>query len=490
MRQDDIGMFWQDLPEERNRNPLNNPMPEIPASPWRPPTSFPNLSSAKVISVDCETWDPELEDHGPGWARGIGHLVGVSIGVDTGERWYFPMRHEIEPEDNMEPEKVLAWLRDTLCDPSQPKVGANLGYDIGWLRQEGVFVQGELYDVQFAEALLDERAKVALEIMAQKYLGEGKESNVMYQWLADWFGGKPNGKQRKWIYTTPPKLCGPYAESDADLPLRLMSVLYPLLDAEGLLPVFKMENRLIYLLTDMRFAGVSVDVAKAEQLNDNLAARIIEEKAKLEHMVGGKLDIGKKGQMVKVFNALGIPYPMTAPSKSFPNGQPSFNKEFLAALDHPIGAQIREIRKCEHLKGTFVESYILNSHINGKVYCQFHNMRSDACGTRSGRFSSSDPNLQNVPSRDDELAPLIRGLFIPDPGHFAWRKYDYSQIEYRCLVHDAVGSSAEMIRRKFIDDPNIDYHNLTQALIKEMTGIYLERKPIKTSPTAGESTKR
>lgn len=464
MRFDAIGLFWEDLPAEKGRRNIQRPMPPIPDTGWLPPSYFPDLSSAEFLSLDTETYDPELLDHGPGWARGKGHIVGVSIGAPDGSKWYFPIRHEIEPEHNLPPEQVLAWLRVTLANPKQPKIGANLLYDVGWLRHEGVAVAGELIDVQFAEALLDERANVGLEVLGQKYLNEGKESNDLYDWCSRFYGGDATGKQRANIYRAPPRLVGPYAESDADLPIRVAAAMYPYLVQEGLYDLFKMECALIPLLVDMRFAGVRVNVAKAEELKEELTKREAMEKEKLTNLVGFEVDINSSNSLADAFSHLSIPYGTTA------KGNPSFTKQFLAGLEHPIGEHIREIRKCEKLRGTFIESYILNSHVNGMVYGQFHPLRGDSGGTRSGRFSSSTPNLQNIPSRDDELAPLIRGLFIPDEGHVAWRKYDYSQIEYRFLIHFAIGKGSEEARQLFNTSPDTDYHEMALDLVGPQAG--------------------
>lgn len=477
MRFDAIGLWWEDLPTTRASGRQERPMPNIPATSWRPPTEFPNLDAAVVLSLDTETYDPELLTNGPGWARGKGHIVGISIGAldrfgNIG-KWYFPIRHETCREDNLDPEAVMKWLRHTLASPSTPKVGANLQYDIGWLAWEGVTVAGELIDVQFAEALLDESAKVSLEILGQKYLGEGKESNALYEWLSEWFCGEPNGSQRKHIYRAPPCMVGPYAESDAVLPLKLAGILYPLLEKEGLLPVFNMECKLIRLMMEMRLAGVTVDVARAEQLRETLQARAAEETQKLEEACGMSVNVNASASIADAFNALGLKFPVTA------KGNSSFTKKFLDDMDHPIANRIKEIRKLEKLSGTFVESYVLNSNINGRVYGSFHQLRGEGGGTRSGRFSSSNPNLQNIPSRDDELAPLVRGLFIPDPGHKQWRRYDYSQVEYRMLIHYAIGQAGENARRHFIANPETDYHIYAQNVVKDATGIFIERKPIK-----------
>lgn len=465
MRADSIGLFWEDVPTNIRGAAVIRPQPPIPDTGWRPPAEFPDLSRAACLSVDCETFDPELLDKGPGWARGKGHLVGVSIGAPNAGRWYFPLRHEVEPHDNLDIDTTMRWLRETLGNPKQPKVGANLMYDLGWLEYSGVPVKGELVDVQYAEALLDERAKVGLDVLSIKYLGEGKQSTLMYQWCADFYGGNPTSDQRKNIYRTPPRLAGPYAESDADLPLRLAPILYKLMLKEGLIDVFRMECGLIRLMVKMRMAGVSIDLPKAEETSIILLKREEEANARLSHLGGVKLDAGSTGAtLAKAFDRLGLAYPKTA------KGAPSFTKQFLESVDNPIAAGIRECRRLNKLRGTFIQSYILDSHVNGKVYGQFHLLRGDEGGTRSGRMSSSTPNLQNIPSRDKELAAIIRGMFIPDVGHPYWRKYDYSQIEYRFLIHYAIGPGADEVRRLFNQNPDTDYHEMTLDMVAPEAG--------------------
>lgn len=482
MRADSIGLFWEDIPTSRRGEARIRVMPEIPDTGWQKPSDFPDLSRCKAICVDTETYDPELLTEGPGWARGKGHIVGISIAVPEGGKWYFPIRHEIESEDNLPPEKVLAWLSETLGNPKQPKIGANLTYDVGWLRHEGVIVKGMLYDVQFAEAILQEDAKLNLEELGARYLGEGKTSELLYEWCAQFYGGKANGSQRANIYRTPPRLAGPYAESDVDLPLRIISKQWPRLHDEGLFELFEMECKLIYLMIEMRFAGVTVDLDRAEQLRDTLSTKAKEISTRIKDMVGFEVNVNAQDSLSRAFRKLGIPTVKSG------NGKDSFVKDWLESHEHPLAQLIVDQRKMEKLKGTFIESYILNSHIDGKVYGNFHQLSSEGGGTRSGRFSSSFPNLQNIPSRDEELAPLIRGMFIPDRGHKYWRKYDYSQVEYRFMVHFAVGAGAEEIRAAFNKDPNIDYHDFALNLIAPIAGWDIStpagmktwRKPVKT----------
>jgi len=471
-RFDNVGLFWQDLPSQgRKRAATVRPMPPIPETGWRPPAYYPNLSAARVLSVDVEAYDPELDTNGPFWARGKGYICGFSVGTGDGYRGYFPIRHTVEPEMNLNPDRALAWLRDTLSNPLQPKVGANLIYDVGALRSEGIEVAGELVDVQFAEALLDERALVNLEVLSRKYLGEGKVAEVVKQWCKDFYGTSDK-VWRKDLYRAPPRLVGPYGEGDADLPIRLAPILHEKLASQGLVDLFRMECELIRLLVDMRYAGVTVDIEEATQLRDELEGEATRLNRELDNLAGVQVSVNAPASIVKAFDKVGLPYPRTK------GGKPSFKKDYLEKLDHPVPKLITEIRHLHKIRGTFLESYILNSNVNGKIYCSFHPLRGDDGGTRSGRFSSSNPNLQNIPVRS-ELGKKVRRAFTIDPGHERWRKYDYSQIEYRFLVHYAVGPGSDEARLRYITNPATDYHAFTQELIEKELNQKLDRRPVK-----------
>lgn len=470
------GLFWETpvgAKLERYR-----PTPPVPATvaPFVRLTELPNLERASVISVDVETKDLSLEAGlGPGWARaGGGHICGVSIGADNDGRWYFPLRHEIEPETNYSPYKVLRWLHTQLGRDNQPKVGANLTYDVGWLRQEGVNVMGDLYDVQFAEAILDESALVALEILARKYLQAGKESSELYDWLSYAYGGESGPSQRKNIYRAPPRLAAAYAISDINLPIKIMERQHELLYKRGLLPLFRMECDLIPLMIAMRFAGVPVDVERAEQVRDELTAEEVTLNGELAAMVGFPVNVDAAADLAKAFDALKLQYPLTEKTK-----KPSFTKDWLNALTHPVGKKIREVRSVAKTRGTFVENYILKAHVNGKIFPQFHQLKDDENGTVTGRFSGSNPNYQNLPSKDGRLGPLCRSITVPENGHKQWRKFDLSQIQYRFLAHYAIGQGSDAVRKVFTENADADYHNIVQDMVRSVTGIQVDRKPIK-----------
>lgn len=471
-RYDAIGLFWQDMPSSRKRGEAAaRPMPPIPETGWRPPSEFPNLSAAKALSFDTETFDPELEDYGPGWGRGKGHIVGLSIAVPNGPAWYFPIRHEVEPEYNMDPRNVLGWFGDQLRD-TRPKIGANLLYDLGWLKQEGIEVGGPCYDIQFAEALLNSEAPdVSLDALATKYLGMHKETSLLYKWCADFYGGNPTDRQRKNMYRTPPRLAGPYGEADAKLPMLIMDQQWPAMALRDVHRVFDLESRLIPLLLAMRWQGVPVDVPFAEKFHKQLGEDAEGIAGQLKEMAGRTINPYSGDDLAQAFRAQGLTYSTTA------TGKPSFTAPFLERHEHPFPKLVTEYRKKMKLRSVFIESYILNSNVNGRVYCQFHPLRGDENGARSGRFSSSTPNLQNIPVRTKE-GKLIRACFTATLGG-RWRKFDYSQIEYRLLAHHAVGPGADEMRQRFINDPSTDYHEATIELVHQMTGILLDRKPAK-----------
>lgn len=456
MRADDVGLFWERLPPEKGPvEHLPRVLPATPDTGWLPPREFPNLSAARVIAVDTETKDPDLLEKGPG-VRRDGQLVGLAIGTDDGGRWYFPMRHEVEPEYNLDPAAVMAWAKDALGGP-QPKVGANLLYDFDYLTAAGVTVGGPWIDVQITDPLLDEnRRSYSLDVLGREYLGEGKTSNVLRDWVAKAYGTRQEYRAHLW--RTSPRLVGPYAEGDVDLPLRILEKQRVLLAQQGLEELFQLENDLLPMLLAMRQAGVRVDVEAAKRLDSELSAAIDLNQKRLDEAAGFAVNTSAGRDLARMFDKLGVPYPKTAA------GNPSFVKEWLEHNPHPACAMVHEVRKLLKYRDTFVRGYILGMHINGRIYCLFHSMRDGENGTVSGRFSSSLPNLQNIPARDEYWGPRIRALFLPEEG-CEWVRHDWSQIEYRFLAHVGVGENAKVVQQMYRDDPTTDFHQMVLDMI-------------------------
>jgi len=468
------GLFYtQEHKRARGMKGGSRPLAPIPATGWQPPTEFPNLSNTPVIAFDTETYDPEMTTAGPGWSRNSGYVVGISLATEDAS-WYFPIAHHLG--GNLDRDAVLRFVADALSNEKQVKVGANLLYDCGWLSDSGVEVKGKLYDVQFAEALLDDWAlSYSLEALGRKYCGEGKVSNELYEWCAASYGGAPDGKQRANIWRAPVELVGPYAEQDAALPIEVFKKQYDLLHKENLLDVFEMESALIPLLLKMRQTGVRVDLDKAEVATEELLVKEAFHVKAIEQISGrAEVNIHSAEELALAFDAVGVSYPTTAKTN-----KPSFTQQWLESQDHPLAQHIVSARRYHKAATTFIQNYLLEKQVDGLVHCSFHPLRKDDGGAASGRFSSSDPNLQNIPARDPELGPLIRGLFVPFEGHSCWRKFDYSQIEYRLLVHDAVGDGAERAREMYRNDPSTDFHESTQHLVLERSGKQLKRTATK-----------
>ena len=477
-RADLRGLWWDDPePTSLRAGPRTERLRIVapPVTGWTPPKDFPNLSGARVLGLDTETKDLELTSRGPGAVRGAGHVVGVSVATEDAA-WYFPVRHEYTPEAgmNMDPQKVFAWLRDQLKE-SRPIVGANLLYDLEFLRAEGVPApQGELFDVQYAEPLIDETARsYALDVLSKKYLGEGKHTEELYTWSAASFGGDANGRQRANIWRSPPSLVGPYAERDALAPLQVLSHQRKIMAEEGLTDLFRLECGLIPLLLEMRFQGVRIDLDKAERS----AKWLREEAAKAQTRIPG-IDVWSNDSIARAFDKAGIAYERTAA------GNPSFTRQWLEGCATPLAQAVLDVRLYEKAANPFIESYILENHVNGIIHCQFHPLRSDEYGAVSGRMSSSNPNLQNIPVRHPVIGPLMRSLFIARAGS-RWRRADYNQIEYRLMAHYAVDppnsdrKSADDLRARYNSDASTDYHQMTIELVKEFTGIELTRPAAK-----------
>ena len=463
MRHDAEGMFWEELPPIKinGKSEINRPLAPFPDNGWKPPKDLPNLSKAKVIGLDLETNDPEIKSHGPGWARGVGEIVGASLATNDGFQCYLPIRHTVQTELNLDPDQVLNYLRDLLVLPT-PKVGANLLYDVGWLSEENIKVNGKLYDVLYAEAILfdTEQAKnLTLDHAANRWLGESKIDEELYEWSARSYGGKSSrGQQAKNIYRCPPSVVGPYAEADASLPIKILQKQWPKLEELGLLRIFNLECDLIPVLLGMRRRGLPVSVEKAEAAKIYLETKEIEAQIALDKTAGFQVGVYSSADIQKLFDKFNLAYPRTK------KGSPSFTKDWLATNENPIAGLINTVRKYNKARTAFIENAILAKQVDGKIYPSFHPLRNNEGGAVSGRYSSSNPNSQQIPSRDKELGPLIRGCFIPEKGYTSWIKQDLSQIEYRCFAH--FSGDHRLINEYQKSDT--DYHDVVSGFLGHM----------------------
>jgi DNA polymerase-1 len=356
---------------------------------WSPPEHLPDLSGEKIISVDVETRDPHLRDLGPGWVRNDGNLIGIAVAASEWSA-YLPVAHE--GGGNMAKDLILRWLQDQL-NHGMSVVFHNAQYDLGWLLSEGVEVKGKILDTMVAAPLLDEnRFSYTLNALGYAYLGQGKAEQDLRR-AADQHG--VDAKAEMWK-----------------------------------LPAERVELSLLPMVFEMKRRGVRVDVDKAQQTKELLLAKENKLLKEIHDETKVHLQPWNAKSLAMVFDELGLSYERTAKSEA-----PSFTKHFLKGHEHPIARKILEIREYNKANTTFVDT-ILNHQHNGRIHCQFNQLRSDEGGTVSGRFSSSNPNLQQVPARHPEIKSLIRGLFIPEEG-CRWGSFDYSAQEPRWMMHYA-----------------------------------------------------
>lgn len=436
--------------------------------------NLPNIKDAPYISIDVETYDPNIKDKGPGGVRGDGHLLGVSIAV-PGWNEYLPFRHP--NSDNLDIDIVRPWLRDNLGS-NIDKIGANILYDCEWLRVEHINVGGKKYDVQIAEALLDEdRFRYNLDTLASDYLGETKDHSI--DEIAKRIGKKFKDS-RELLYCMTADEVAPYARKDTLLPPKIFNIQKVELEKQGLWDCFQMETDLLEVVLDMRFLGVPVDLDRAEQVKDILDQEFKTINKRLSSLAGGYLNIYSSQEIARACDRLGLRYPVFSPTakmieKGVTKGNPSFTADWLANQTETFFDLLLKARKLDRVNKVYVQDKIINMAVNDRVYPSFHTVKGDRGGTGAGRFSSSNPNFQQVPSRDPYLGPLVRSIIIPEHG-CEWLKADYSQQEPRITIHYAVKlglpGAAEALRR-YREDPRTDYHQMTADMAK------IERKPAK-----------
>ena len=389
---------------------------------WNIPTEFPDLTGYKEVAVDLETKDPNLTTLGPGWATNNGHIIGIAVAA--GEyKGYFPMRHE--NGHNMDPRITLKWIKKQLSVPEMDVIMHNATYDAGWLRAEGVEIKGRIIDTMVTGALVDEnRWSFGLDAMARDYAGVRKNEQLLKAAAAD-FGVNPKSE----MYKLPPKFVGDYAEQDAVATLKLWTALKVHLDKEELWDVWNMETGLIRCILDMRTKGVRVDLDRADENKKALQKQSKLLRGMLEKEAGMEVDIWASASIQKMFDKLKMEYPRTE------KGAPSFTKSFLNEHPDKIAQILVKLREFDKADSTFIDSILRHEH-NGRIHTELHSTRRDSGGTVTGRFSSSNPNLQQLPARDPDIKRYIRGIFIPEEGQ-KWGSFDYSSQEPRLLVHFA-----------------------------------------------------
>ena len=421
-----------------------------PPTEWVMPDGYPDISDAREVAIDLETKDPNLRSHGSGWPRKDGHVIGIAVAVE-GASWYFPIRHE--NGSNLDAKQTLRWLSH-ICSVERDYIMHNAMYDLGWLWAEGIEINGRIIDTMIVAACLDEnRFSYALNPLGRDYLNERKSERDLHE-AAQSFG--VNAKAE--MYKLPAHFVGAYAEQDAALTLKLWQHFKGLIVREDVADVFNLETNVLKVVFEMRKRGVRVDIEKAEELKAQLEKQ---EQEVLAKAGGQDIDIWAAASIAKAFDAKGLRYPKTEKTQA-----PSFTKNFLANHEHELPKAVVRARELNKARTTFIDTILKHNH-NGRIHAEAHSLRSDDGGTVTGRFSYSNPNLQQVPARNAEIGPMIRGLFLPEEGE-QWGAFDYSSQEPRLVVHYASLlklDGAQGFADQYNVDAMTDFHQMAADIV-------------------------
>ena len=450
-----------------------------------------DLNGVDTVAIDIETYDPNLKTKGLGAIRGDGFICGVAVatGKDT---TYFPISHS--DTDLSLDKKLKMWevLDEKLFQNDKiTKVFHNAMYDVCWIRAvTGKKMKGRIVDTMIAASVIDEnRFKYSLDSLSKDYLKESKYKYDLQEKTLEWSKGTIKDPITN-MHKLPASIVKDYAKQDVDLTLKLWNlfnkeldkVLYVknIEDKEGNIigqeektsrKIFELETKLFPCLIDMKFKGVKIDVPKAKELGKRLEKR-------RDNLI--KLIKARTGIDVQIWAASSLKnllenQEITDYKKTPKSGMPQLPGDYLRTHKNRFLRFVAKARECDKAKNTFVEGLLGFVH-NERIHADINQIKGEHGGTVTGRFSMSNPNLQQIPSKG-YIGKKMRELFIPETGS-EWYSFDYSQQEPRIVVHYAlklanVCSGTNDLEEEFNKD-SADFHQI----VAEMANI--PRKQAKT----------
>jgi len=432
--------------------PVTDVKPTLPAAKYELVTEekaldamLKQLASAKLICFDTET--DRLDSTGAG-------IVGVSFATEPGHGWYLPLTHDyLGVPKQLEPELVFRKIRPILEDAKVPKLGQHVKYDVNVLARYGIEVKGIAHDTMLQSYVLDAAGnRHDMDTLAEKYL---HHKTIKFSDVA----GK--GKSQITFNQVPVEEAAKYAAEDADVTLRLHEVLYPrVCEVPGLKKIYEeIEMPLVPVLAAMEQAGVKVDAKMLGQISSDFAQRMHEKEQSAYKEAGQEFSLGSPKQLCQILYEK-LQLPVLAKT---PKGEPSTAEDVLEQLaaQHPLPRLVLDWRTVQKLRSTYTEQLPLA--INPKTG-RIHTSYGQAVAA-TGRLSSSDPNLQNIPIRNEE-GRMIRRAFVAEQGNRLCA-IDYSQIELRLMAH-------------FSEDPRLieafeSGRDIHQATAAEVFGLEIDK---------------
>lgn len=450
---------------------------------------LPKIDKDQNITIDLETCDPELKYTAPGYISKVGFVAGIAIAAEEGA-WYLPIHHT--EGENFPEDEVRDWMTE-ICSSNSFKIFHNAQYDLGWLKNIGVQLHGQLFDTMLAAPLLDENLmRYSLDNLGKLYLNSGKEEVALQAAVSAKFGkrqthksiirlnegvtpelkeymkfkpffnakvrteplydlypkevkekyiflGEQKDKDNNTLFKVPVKTAyksllwavdaeemGSYPVQDVILTRGLAELFMPKLEQENLTNLCTLENELLPCLLEMREQGTKVDIKGAIAMDTVVSDYRKKLQEELDTEAGFTVNVDAAADLVKVCDKFEIEYNKTD------KGNPCFSKE--AVPDHEFFKKVLKCRKIDKTLTTYIRGYIFEKTLYGRLHGQYNQLKSDEGGTVTGRLSSSNPNMQNIPSHG-LIGSMIRSWFIPDNDEEQWLCMDYSGQEPKMLVN-------------------------------------------------------
>ena len=439
-----------------------------------------NLDGIDTVAIDIETYDPNLKTKGLGAIRKDGFICGIAVATDN-DLAYFPLRHSDTDISFERIDKIWQTLNDKIFQNENiTKVFHNAMYDVCWIRAvTGMMIKGRIVDTMIAASVIDEnRFKYSLDALSKDYLNEEKYKYDLQQKTLEWSGGTVKDPMTN-MHKLPASIVKEYAKQDVNLTYKLWrlfdkkidEVLYTKDDGEQKTcrQIFELETKLFLCLVDMKFKGVKIDVAKAILFGRHLKKRRDQIIKAIENITTIHVDIWAAASIKKLLDHLCIKdYKVTPKSK-----MPQLPKDYLRTHNNKCLRMIAKAREYDKAVNTFIDGLLEYVH-DGRIHADINQIRSDTGGTVTGRFSMSNPNLQQIPAKG-YIGSKMRELFIPEDG-CKWGSFDYSQQEPRIVVHYAIKlglPGTESLQEEF-DRDDADFHQI----VADMANI--SRKQAKT----------
>ena len=439
-----------------------------------------DLKGISTVAVDIETYDPNLKTKGLGAIRNDGFVCGIAVatGKDT---TYFPLHHADTELTMGKKLKIWKVLNEKIFQNEKiTKVFHNAMYDVCWIRAvTGSMIKGRIVDTMIAASVIDEnRFRYSLDSLSKDYLNEAKYKYDLQQKTLEWSGGMVKDPMSN-MHRLPSSIVKDYAKQDVNLTFKLWNlfnkkldeVLYTKEDGEQKTcrKIFELETKLFPCLVDMKFKGVKIDVQKAKKFGDHLKKRRDQIVTAIRKRTTKKIDIWAASSIKILLDHLNIKdYKVTPKSK-----MPQLPKDYLKTHKSKCLRMIAKAREYDKAANTFVDGLLDYVH-NDRIHADINQIRSDQGGTVTGRFSMSNPNLQQIPARGF-MGKKMREMFLPEEGH-EWTSLDYSQQEPRIVVHYAIKlglPGTDNLQEEF-DRDDADFHQI----VADMANI--SRKQAKT----------